>query len=57
MSSIPLSGVDLPTLVDLLCELQATDEILEFIENSLGRSKRISQFSKDFLQKRSFLHQ
>uniref|UniRef100_A0A095C873 PERQ amino acid-rich with GYF domain-containing protein 2 n=3 Tax=Schistosoma haematobium TaxID=6185 RepID=A0A095C873_SCHHA len=57
LSSIPLSGVDLPTLVDLLCELQATDEILEFIENSLGRSKRISQFSKDFLQKRSFLHQ
>ncbi|CAH8490098.1 unnamed protein product, partial [Schistosoma turkestanicum] len=45
LSSIPLSGVDLPTLVDLLCELQATDEIVEFIETSLGRSKRISQFS------------
>uniref|UniRef100_A0A3Q0KJ79 Putative gyf domain n=2 Tax=Schistosoma mansoni TaxID=6183 RepID=A0A3Q0KJ79_SCHMA len=57
LSSIPLSGVDLPTLVDLLCELQATDEILEFIETSLGRSKRITQFSKDFLQKRSLFRQ
>lgn len=43
--------------MDLLCELQATDEILEFIETSLGRSKRITQFSKDFLQKRSLFRQ
>lgn len=57
LSSIPLSGVDLPTLVDLLCELQATDEIVEFIESSLGRSKRISQFSRDFLQKRALFRE
>ncbi|VDP80906.1 unnamed protein product [Echinostoma caproni] len=28
LSSMPLSGVDLPTLVDLLCELEAADQIL-----------------------------
>ncbi|TPP62887.1 GYF domain containing protein [Fasciola gigantica] len=55
LSSMPLSGVDLPTLVDLLCELEAADQVVEFIENSLGRSKRISKFSKAFLEKRAFI--
>ncbi|CAH8505504.1 unnamed protein product [Heterobilharzia americana] len=44
LSSMPLSGVDLPTLVDLLCELQASDEIVEFLESSLEifyKSERI----------------
>ncbi|OON14886.1 GYF domain protein [Opisthorchis viverrini] len=75
LSSMPLSGVDLPTLVDLLCELEAaeqvtscgsipvpvstalvpvvTEDVVEFIETSLGRSKQISQFSKAFLEKRA----
>ncbi|CAH8842333.1 unnamed protein product [Trichobilharzia szidati] len=55
LSSMPLSGIDLPTLVDLLCDLQTSDEIVEFIETSLGRSKRVTKFSKDFLQKRALL--
>ncbi|TGZ64019.1 hypothetical protein CRM22_006565, partial [Opisthorchis felineus] len=53
LSSMPLSGVDLPTLVDLLCELEAAEQVVEFIETSLGRSKQISQFSKAFLEKRA----
>ncbi|KAF7258415.1 hypothetical protein EG68_04434 [Paragonimus skrjabini miyazakii] len=53
LSSMPLSGVDLPTLVDLLCELEAAEQVVEFIESSLGRSKRTSKFSKAFLEKRA----
>ncbi|CAI2737917.1 unnamed protein product, partial [Dicrocoelium dendriticum] len=53
LSFMPLSGVDLPTLVDLLCELEGTDQIVEFIEASLGRSKRTLKFSKAFLEKRA----
>lgn len=53
LSFMPLSGVDLPTLIDLLCELEGTDQVVEFIEASLGRSKRATKFSKAFLEKRA----
>ncbi|CAL8091606.1 unnamed protein product [Calicophoron daubneyi] len=53
LSSMPLSGVDLPTLVDLLCEMEAADQVVECLESSLGRSKRVSKFSKAFLEKRA----
>nr|CDS28772.1 GYF domain containing protein [Hymenolepis microstoma] len=55
LSAFQPGNVDIPTLISVLCDMEEDQDVLECIESSFGKSQRVSNFSKAFVEKRATL--
>ncbi|VUZ57522.1 unnamed protein product, partial [Hymenolepis diminuta] len=55
LSAFQHGNVDIPTLISVLCDMEEDQDVLECIESSFGKSQRVSNFSKAFVEKRATL--
>lgn len=49
------TSIDLPTLVEMLKDIESPYEVHDYIRNYLGESKQVQTFAQQFLEKRSKL--
>ncbi|KAL3316018.1 hedgehog receptor [Cichlidogyrus casuarinus] len=55
LSNLPAinSAIDLPTVTSLVCDMENEAQVKDFMETSFGNSKKVKQFTNDFIQKKS----